>query len=294
MERQLRIKRKNEAGEVEVKECGREVTIKNYWIRHAQKMSGEIVSSDQTGISTSSISPKGQEESTDLGQTISAKADGAKGYISSSARTGETLENILQGYKESNPGKPIRDMRIRKELTHEFPPKFIKLYDSLFAVEKNRILAEEGRAPEEYSSLSPDEQERIAEAAEEPVIREWLDSPDSELARLYPPQQAAARFAKIFEKHDRRLAHRLFNNSQIDLMHVTHKTVTEPFLVSGVLISPEGDRVTRLEQLGGSLGVLDQWESEVHIDAQGKSRQVVRIRGKEYSIDQKVLSALIK
>ncbi len=143
--------------------------------------------------------------------------------------------------------------------------------------------------------MSPDEQEQIAESAEEPVIREWLDNPESELAKFFPPSQAAARFARLFNRRHERLAGKLYSGSEVDLFHITHKTITEPFLTSGVLIrKSDGKRITKLEQLGGSLTTLGDWESEVATDNAGNPSIVVKIRGEEYGIDHTVLENLLQ
>ena len=65
-------------------------------------------------------------------------------------------------------------------------------------------------------------------------------------------------------------------------------------MASGVLLSkPDGKRVTKLSELGGSLKILDNWESVTHTDPEGKSETTVTIRGKEYVLDQDVYNELI-
>lgn len=276
------------------KEFGSNVTIRNSWLRHAQKQSGEVFAAGATGLTTSAISEKGQRRASEFGKTIKTKTHGAKGFVSTSQRTEQTLEQILEGYAKENPGAPIKNVRVREALTSDQPKDFLQLYDQRFSAEKKKVLSERGLSPEDFTRLTPDEQEDIAERAEEPVIREWLDNLESELAKLYPPREAAARFAPIFSRHTR-IAERLYSGSEVDLIHVTHKSITEPFLVSGALIrASDGKRITKLEELGGSLEVLGKWESDVRTDEEGRVTVSIRIRGDEYRLDQTVLDELIK
>ncbi len=279
----------------ETERFGTSVTIRNYWQRHAQKMSGEVFNAGQTGISTSAISPSGAEKAETLGETFEAGQHGAKGYVSDSKRTEETLDAMLTGYQKSNPNAPVREkFRVKNELVAWGPPEFLKLYNEKWSANKTKLLAERGLQKEDFFKLTPDEQQEIAETAEEPVIREWLDNPESELAKSHPPSVAAAKFAALFNRRHERMAGKLYSGSEIDIFHGTHKTVTEPFLTSGVLIrKSDGKRITKLEELGGSLGILDNWESEVVTDQKGIPATNVKIRGKEYKLDHAALDALV-
>lgn len=272
---------------------GANVVIRNYWIRHAQKMSGEIISQDKTSVSTSAISERGKKTSREYGETLDAAKHGAKGYVSHSERTSQTLDEIFKGYQKANADKPIRFTRTRKELTLEIPDEFLKLYEKKFNEQRKKILNELGIAEESFVTLSPDKQEEIAELSEEPVIKEWLDA-DNELAKLFPPSKAAARFADIFNKRHDKLAKMLNSGSEIDLFHITHKAITEPFLTSGVLIrKTNGERVTKLEQLGGSLKTLENWMSEVTTDNNGNPTVTIKFRDEEFIIDPNIFKKLI-
>ena len=106
---------------------GANVDVRNFWIRHAQKMSGEVASSDKTTISLSLISEKGVIMSKNYGETITPKKHGAKSYVSKSDRTKQTAENILIGYQKNNPGVPIRPIKINEKLLFDMPKDFLRL-----------------------------------------------------------------------------------------------------------------------------------------------------------------------
>ena len=274
---------------------GRNVTIRNFWQRHAQKQSGEVFNTDKTGISTSAISKSGAERATNLGKTIVAGKDGAKGYKRTSARTEETFDAEMIGYAEANPGTPIREkVRVREQLIAPGNAEFIKLYDELWSQNKKTLLAERGLELKDFGALSPDEQEQITEMAEEPVIQDWIDNPKSELAKAFPPREAAANFAILFNRRHERMAEKLNSGSEIDLFHNTHKTTTEAFLASGVLVrKSDGKKITKIAELGGSLKILDNWESIVKTDEEGKGITTILIRGEKFDIDQEALINLI-
>ncbi len=274
---------------------GANVDVRNFWIRHAQKMSGEVASSDKTTISLSLISEKGVIMSKNYGETITPKKHGAKSYVSKSDRTKQTAENILIGYQKNNPGVPIRPIKINEKLLFDMPKDFLRLYLQKFEEQRKIVLSEMFPDGTEFSKLSPDDQEKVAEAAEEPIIREWLDNDNCELQKLYPTIEAAKQFAKLFNKRHEFFAKKLYSGSEVDLFHLTHKSMTEPFLVSGVLIKKSnGERITKLNQIGGSLSTLGDWQSEVTTDSIGKPQVVVRLRGEEYDVDSAVLENLLK
>ncbi|MFH1890583.1 MAG: hypothetical protein ABIJ91_03405 [Candidatus Kuenenbacteria bacterium] len=281
------------------KEIVRNVEVTNYWGRHTQKKSGEVFSVSGDGISTSAISGPGAKRAEDLGKKDMApksNANVAKGYRSDQIRTEETLDNIFTGYQKVKPNTKIeKAVRIKEELSLSYPKEFDKLYDQKWTVNKKIIMTEKNIPYENFSKLSPDEQEKIAEKAEEPVIQEWLSSPDSELAKLHPPKDAAADFAVLFNQRHERLVRKLKDDTKLDLFHNTHKTVTEPFWVSGVLIDNKtGEKITKLEQLGESMAVLEYWTSKVKTDNEGKMEIIVEIRDREFRVDDEVLQALVE
>jgi len=281
------------------KEIVTNVEVTNHWIRHAQKQSGDVCNASGDGISTSAISEKGASEATKLGQEIIAPGSTAKvvkRYASDQIRTVETLDNITEGYKDIKPETEIKEaIRVKKELSSNPPSEYDKVYLKMWNENKKKIMEEKGLKFENFSKLSPDEQEKIAEAAEEPVIAEWLDNPDGELAKLHPPKDAASDFAVLFDRRHDRLVSKLKDDSKLDIMHNTHKTITEPFLMSGVLVDKQtGKNITKLEEIGGSLQILDNWTSKIKTDEKGEAETTVQFRDKEYTIDNEVLEELVE
>jgi hypothetical protein len=53
-----------------------------------------------------------------------------------------------------------------------------------------------------------------------------------------------------------------------------------------------GKKITTLEQLGGSLRILNSWESDVQTNEQGQAETIVRIRNKEYMLDNVLMDQL--
>jgi hypothetical protein len=282
-------------GNNEKMKYGADVVLRNIWLRHSQKASGAVLAQGNGQISQSGLSELGHDRARDFGTELPDKKHVIKSYVSSVGRTSETGIDVIEGYEaDAEEEVEILYERYRKELNAAPGSKeWLDLYGRMFDDNKNKYMEELGLDPASFATLSPDLQEKIAETAEEPVMLEWLDNPDSELARLYPKELAAARFAPLFKKHTE-IATRLHSGSEVDLLHNTHKTATEAFVVSGVLLDAETkEPVTSLAELGGSLEILGNWESLVTTDAAGESHVIVKLRGKEYLVDDNRLQELV-
>jgi len=87
----------------------------------------------------------------------------------------------------------------------------------------------------------------------------------------------------------------LYSGSEIDLMHVSHHAVMEPFLTSGVLIrEKDGKRITSLEDIERSLYLLEGWKSITEVDADGKIKLIIELRGDKYNVDMEMLKEMGK
>lgn len=280
-------------------ENGRNVRVRSFYFRHAEKASGAVGSAG--AISTSSISERGREESVILGEQLPEPArDGYKIARSKSPRALETADALAKGY--SDEGTDYKT-RTKVELwPDDSDPKFVGPYLEKWEALKREIMAEKGIAPEDFGKLPPREQALIAEAAEEPVISEWLNNPESEMAKAYPPEEAAARLAVLVNR-DVKMPERLKPDSEIDLFRITHKTGTEPLLMRIIKLE-DGSKPKTLDQIGGSLGLNDGWELDVATDDGGnknakltlyrvdRSGEDPKFVTKEFTIDLEELSRL--
>lgn len=282
------------------KPYGLNVKVRNFYLRHAEKASG-IVGQDGK-ISKSTLSKRGEEESKILGEQLPFPAKhGFKIKWSSFQRTLETGEAKTKGYLGE---EERRKFITRKDVTllDPYAPQECRdLYLKKWQSNKLAIMKDMG-IEEEYDKLSTDQQAEIAERAEEPVTEEWLDNKDSELAKLYSPEEAAARLA-VLVRRDIKMPKRLKSGSEVDLFRVTHKTITEPLLMK-ILILPNGGKPKKLKDIGGSLGLNEGWEINSFTNDEGKkevklflyrvdrSGESPKYEKQEYKIDLEELNRL--
>ena len=274
---------------------GRNVRVVNYWNRHAQKESGDI-NSATGGLSTKSISEKGFTDSVQFGKGIDASSFGVlQTYVSKVKRTTETAEGILGGYKEKNPGAEIKGFKTNERLGAggvEYPKDFFDLYSKIWTENKKKLMIEKGINPDDFDKLSPTEQANIAEVAEGPIIQEWLTK-GSELSKLFDPKIPARDFGRLFYFHTLRMPGLSKNGSEFDLLHVTHRAIMEPFLVSGVLTrARDNKRITDLKELGGAMNLIEGWKSITETDGTGKKNLIVELRGEKYNVDMDMLKEM--
>ncbi len=253
------------------------------------------MSADGNHISTSEISVQGAVQAHEAGKIMVRYSNPTriKGYVSGSSRTTETYDHIVDGVIEVNQ-TDVNKMKTRKrtELCVNPPIEFLKLYGEKWEAEKQLAMVTQGIPFEQFGSLPPSQQAEIADRAENSIIKEWLENADSELAKIFPPTEAASDFAVLFKRHIH-IAQHLNNGSKVELVHVTHRSIMEPFLISGVLIDSNGQSVTSLSQIGEPFESLGGWRSEVKTDDKGNVTTTVTLRDKEYTIDQDVLAQLV-
>ncbi len=278
------------------KETGRDVMVRTFYFRHAEKADGNVGRDEK--ISQSSISEKGESESIELGDQLPwPLSKGFKITWSGEDRTLETaiaVTSHLQGSKEFKTRK-------RRDLVR-LPESFVKLYLQKWEAVKKDLLTKKGLTEGDYKKLSTGEQAEIAEQSEELIIREWINNNKSELAQLYPIEEAAAQMARMVTV-DYKLPKKLKSGSKIDLFRFTHKTIFEPLLMK-ILVSKNGARPGKLEDIGGSLGLNEGFEVSSSINSEGKENitcflyRVDRTEGspkyikQEWEIDLKELERL--
>lgn len=261
---------------------GRGVSARNIYTRHAQKASGAIGSGSQ--ISSALISERGLVQSEALGEDLREKGGkqgkGLKMGTSNQKRTGETGRAVEKGFgSDPEAYKP----RVAFELGFSHVPEdfnklFIEKWDANkrdLMIERGLILADADAAAVKaaFNALSPSGQADIAETAESPVMEEWLNESEGELAKMYSLEDAAAHLAPLVQR-DRKSVSRFFSGSEVNRLRVTHKTVMEPLLMK-ILVLPNGEKPKTLSDIGGQMGLNDGWELRNGIDAEGK--EVVRV-----------------
>lgn len=274
------------------KEFGQETKFRIVTSRHAQKASGEVFAAEG-GISASSISPQGKAEATQLGEVLDISIPpSGKGYgvrASYIDRTSETLEAIEAGFKQpprGGDGERTRKIVRKVELLAEMPEAMWKIYERKFDINRDRVMARQGKNPKDFGKLTPDEQEKIAETAEEPIVEEWLFDKTSELYRLYPPEEAAASVAVLYANYVD-MPELFYSGTEATLNQSTHKTTTEP-LLKEILILPSGEKMISLQDIGGSLGTVDSWELLVETDEEENKKVQILMRRKKRGEEDKL------
>ncbi len=256
------------------KQFGCNVSIRNFYFRHAEKASGLV--GDENGMSISRLSEKGRHDSYKLGSQIGNPAkDGFKIKWSGLERTLETGEEKTEGYLGDNDRKKFITREV-KELSGDLmdtKKEFGALYIEKWEMNKKAILEKRDLKIDSYTILDSTQQAEIAEEAEEPVIAEWIDDPKSDLHKFYPPEEAAAYIATIVNKGIE-MVKKLKNNSAVDIFNMTHKTITEPLLMKIILL-PNGQKPQKLAEIGGALGLNEGWELDVKTDNNGT--QIVKL-----------------
>lgn len=223
--------------------------------------------SAKTGeISKSAISPRGRSESLQLGIQAPEFSEQTDIGWSGNIRTLETIKGLIEGGQVDGVDFKAQE---RIELSEKLMPKdWIRLYVAKWDANKAKILAEMGISKKRYPLLSTSEQAEIAETAEEPVIAEWLDNQNSELAKLYPSETAAAHMA-VLVKEDIEKPANLESGSKLDQLRGTHKTITEPLLMK-ILRLENGQKPQKLEDIGDCLSLNDGFEIDSSIDEKGE------------------------
>ncbi len=251
------------------KPYGLDVLVRSFYFRHAEKASGNV--GTESGFSTSNISERGRSESAILGEQLpETAADGLKIAWSGSERTKETAEAMVSGLQKAEE-KMFKTREKSKLGVYDYGSKeFADVYLKMWNSNKIAILKEMKISENDYNELDTNEQAKIAEKAEESVIQRWLDNPESELAKLSPPEVAAAHLA-IFVRKNINMPQKLKSGSKVDLLGVTHKTITEPLLMRIIKLD-NGGHLEKLEDIGGSLGLNEGWEVDSFVDEEGEKR----------------------
>ena len=244
---------------------GRDVLVRNFYFRHAEKASA-VIGDVKTGeISKSAISSNGKRESLMLGNQMPELAEQIEVGWSGIDRSLETIEAKIEGDQKDSRNIFAKE---HPELAGLAPEEWAKLYIIKWEENKREILNKRKISEKKYPILPPGEQAEISEIAEEPVISEWINDQNSDLAKLNPPENVAANIAVLI-REDIEKTEELESGSKLDQLRGTHKTIMEPLLMR-VLKLENGQKPKTLEEIGGSLGLNDGFEIDSFINQTGQ------------------------
>lgn len=272
------------------REKGKNTEVRITFIRHAQKSSPKVFEQDLAEISRASISSRGAAEAQERGRKF--KEGGrkiTKGFRTPVDRTLETLQEIFKEAPTSS-DKTKEAKYIGQYLgfkTTNFSKETTQKYDAIMDEAKGKYLAEKFPG-QNYDGLTLDQQTEIAEATEEPALQWYLDHdktrPDPETLAPYEAGSIVAyKLNRFINAVDR-----MPGGRALDILTVGHKTSTEAFLKYCLVQDiPEGKKAgfDRLEEIGGSMGLLDSWEIQIANDERGNKTIRFFLRGKEYGVD---------
>ncbi len=282
---------------------GRNTSATFTFLRHSQKNSGNILNNGESGISTSGISPEGVERAEKIGSQIFTGRNINKGYVTQVERTRETLNaalsaaaivedtDVLEPGKTTNaffslPGMPIS-------------PESLKTYNGIFKRNQENYIRNNFRG-NTFEELTPNQQEEVAEIAEEEALQWYLDFDNEQPDPNTPSPREHAAFVAYKMNKFINLTDYIASEKVIDLVSVGHKTSTEAFL-KYVIERDEGDKTitgfNSLEEIGGSLKILDGWELKIVNDDQGEKHCTIRLQRENgqtqvYGLNLEVLRTL--
>ncbi|MEW6407513.1 MAG: histidine phosphatase family protein [Patescibacteria group bacterium] len=274
----------------EQREKGRNTEVRITFVRHAQKTSPKVFEQNLAQISRASISEKGAEQARELGRNLREQGRVAtKGYRTPVNRTLETLQEIFSQMPAKS--EKVKETQFIGEYlgfkAAEFSPETTKRYNTIMGEAKEKYLAEKfpGR---NFDDLILDEQTEVAEVTEEPALQWYLDHDQTRPDPNTPsPYEAGSVIAYKLNRFIN-VADRMPSGKALDILTVGHKTSTEAFLkYCLVQETAQGRKVgfDRLEEIGGSMGLLDNWEIRITNDDQGNRSMRFFLRGREYGID---------
>jgi hypothetical protein len=211
------------------------------------------------------LSPSGREGAEDMGREKTIPKNGIKFYTSPFNRTRDTLKALIQGIKEQNGENRIFKSRVRYELA---PPRWTNF--EMFIKKANEIRKIEGdRGLFKY-------------IFSEPSIQGDLEKWSSGLAFLI--------------NEYRKMAPRLYSNSNVELSHITHDILIEDFLKKVAILKDEkGNRITlnNLDIIDGDIKPLEGFNLRICLDVQKRETLKIFFRGREFDIDEDRLNKLV-
>ena len=261
---------------------GRNTGVKFSFLRHSQKSSGRVFSVDASGMSAANISEAGKSRAFDFGKENLSGRDINKSYVTTSDRTKQTLESAFEGA-----GIEPQILKQKGEFKAFFAlPALIgsidfnKKYDAISEpIRRQYILENFGNI--NFDDLTPDQQEEVAEYAEEPALDWYLSFGDQRPDKDTPsPRESAAAVAFKVNRLVN-LPDYMESGARVDLVSAGHKTSTEAFLKYVIERETENGKIVGcdyLAEIGGSLKILDSWDLKVDNDVEGKKLVKLTLR----------------
>ena len=254
--------------------------VRAFYIRHMQKS----VSEKNRRITP--ISTRGIIEGLGLGEFLksrSGKITNRRKVWSGEYRTKETAHVV--GYAAECPD--VKEHRFIRSADLDYPKvKGLRGFFAKLAEARAEILQEvlEGRGITDVDLEDKRAVERVVDAdimeeledkAQESVLAEWIENPDSGIAKNYPPQNMIDQVAPNVRKAVR-MPGKLDDGSYVDLMHFTHVGVTEPLLFK-IIVSPSGNKPEKIADFGGSFKTGEGFRVDTQVDGNGESQAKIYI-----------------
>lgn len=288
----------------EQKELGHDTSVRITFLRHSQKEPGKVADGGRRGITT-----KGVIRAKNVGEKIFRGRNIKMAYGTKVDRTAATLQAAFEGAGVTGMDKKILQTKDGMNAFFDLPhPGFDAESEKKMNLEMDEYVR--AQYPEhpgktyrqlvEEGVLSADDQEEIEERFQEKYVQWYLDlvgeqpTPD----RSLPRQDAASVAYKINRLIN--LPDHMKKGESVDLVSSGHKYSTEGFLKYCIEREVNGKKVVgfnRLEDIGGSMKVLDGWDLVISNDASGKKNIKLVIRRengeeKEYGLNVEMVSKL--
>jgi len=282
---------------------GLNTEIRFTFVRHSQKTSGQIFTEGAQGLSVLSISKTGIQRAKTYGIDQLTGRKITKAYATEADRTRETLASAFQAAEIDS--KILQ----KSETTRAFftlpalsaSEEFMKQYDAIMLPKRQQYI-DKHYLVKKFNELTPDKQEAAAEYAEEPAIEWYLSFGNKRPDKKTPSPREQAAFVAFKINRLIHLPDYMPNGKSVDLISSGHKTSTEAFLKYCIERKIDGKIVVgfdKLEEIGGSLKILDSWDLQIKNDDNGKKHATIILRRengetREYGLNISTLNELAK
>lgn len=246
----------------ERREVGRNVRLKISIYRHGEK-TGE-----------GELSPRGHKQSQEKGQQKEVPTSGVKFYISPFRRTTETVADEIKGIEEQAKKTRIFKTRVREQLAPPEWHNFAELEKALKKIKKEQQEGDNSKEVKYFLGETSDNQP-APENIED--LKKWRNA-----------------LALIIDR-EIRMSHRLYENSNVELSHITHDVLMSSFLKEAAILRDKDGRpkdVDTVEQIDGLFQPNEGFEIEIYVDEKGSESSRLWIKGKEYEIDREKITAM--